>query len=215
MKRVLKIGLAGSALLLLVAVVVTPVDAGVVRSDNFVADVLPDGMVVGTGSGWNGGEFVYYPESGWYNQWFYNDPPDPMRSKWITYDMIVTPGLIGDVGGVEIAINWSTMAYPENPGAPPLIDLAGDLIYRHHVYTGEITEPLCLSSADLEPNGMILIPDFNPEWVSIDIRILDDLYPVEPITITGCIEHQCVPEPSVLALLALGAIALVFARRSR
>ena len=52
-------------------------------------------FVTGDGSGYNDGNgmvdtsgnatpWYYYPNTGWYNQWFYDDPPDPTRWKEIT-----------------------------------------------------------------------------------------------------------------------------------
>ena len=188
-----------------------------VRTDCFEATILDSGVVVGGGTGYDNGKFYEY-ESGWWNQWFYNDPPDPMRWKWITYDIDLQPFDASTGAVVEVAINWSTLAWPEeDPPVPPVgIALQEEDLYivREVIYLGEVRDPLHLTSDDL-PNDMILIPDYNPEWVSIDIRVLDPIGMGEVLMVTGCIEHQCVPEPSTLALLGLGAIVLVFVRRSR
>jgi len=215
MMKHLGMGLAVFALLLMVVV---SADAGPVRSDLFNAQILPNGVVEGSGSGWDNGRFVYYPESGWWNEWFYNDPPSPDRWKWIDYDIMVNPASPGGV--IEIAINWSTMAWPETgpvgppPGGITPLTLAEEGLYivRETVYLGPVTIPTCYRSSEL---GQIVIPDYNPEWVSIDIRLVDGAGMVDPILISGCIDHQCVPEPSTLLLLGLGTLALVFTRRSR
>ncbi|MBN1588143.1 MAG: PEP-CTERM sorting domain-containing protein [Pirellulales bacterium] len=218
MSRLLGSGLVVAALLVFLA---APVSAAV-HYDDFTASIAPDGVVTGGGTGWNDGEFVYYPLTGWYNEWFYDDPPDPTRWKWITYDISVVPGPTLDPDRIiEIAINWSTMLYPENPAQPPLYDASwtlpyeNDLIVRHTIYEGPVTEAICLRSLEIEPNGQIIIPDFNPEWVSIDIRQIEDGDPgiLEPITLVGCITHACVPEPSTVVMLLLGVLGLMIARR--
>lgn len=205
MKRPLRVGLAVFTVVLLAA----PAWA-VVHNDQFTATIDPAGVVTGSGTGWNGGQFVYYPATGWYNQWFYNDPPSWERWKWITYDISVVPQVPDPQRIIEIAINWSTMGYPMNPNQPPLDD---QWIVRDQVYVGPVLGPMCLRSLDLEPGGKIVIPDYNPEWVSIDIRQLEPGIEPLPITLVGCVTHECVPEPSTLALVVLGAMGLLLARR--
>ncbi|MBN2023073.1 MAG: PEP-CTERM sorting domain-containing protein [Pirellulales bacterium] len=213
MRGLLKVGLALAAVLVLVA----SVNAGPIRVDNFTATMTPDGVVTGEGTGWDNGRFVRY-ESGWYNQWFYNDPPRRDRWKWITYDITVAPVIPDPDRIIEIAINWSTMQWPENPTLPPVdVSLAEEDMYivRYPIFTGTVVDTLTLDSQLLETEGVILLP-FNPEWVSIDIRqVSPGNVAAAQLTITGVITHQCVPEPSTLALLALGGLALVLARKFR
>ena len=69
--------------------------------------------------------WYYYEYTDWYNQWFYDDPPDPDRYKVITYDItiqVVDEPAWGAPAWVTIALNWSTLAYPEteSDGPPPL-----------------------------------------------------------------------------------------------
>jgi hypothetical protein len=59
--------------------------------------------------------------------------------------------------------------------------------------------------------GELTILDYNPEWISIDFRLIspgDGGY-----EIYGDIWHECVPEPTTVSLLALGG--LLMARRRR
>ena len=61
--------------------------------------------------------------------------------------------------------------------------------------------------------GSYVIEDFNPEWVSIDVWIDPLGVSYEPIYVEGTIWHECVPEPAILSLLALGSLAVLRRRR--
>jgi hypothetical protein len=218
MKNFLTAGLVVSTLVLLLAAQAT---AGIIHMDNFTAQVNPGGVVTGGGSGWDGGRFVYYPASGWYNEWFYNDPPKPEPQwKWITYAIDAWPGTAGDTGQIEIAINYSTLGWPPTgPDGPPpggIVPLTLEqeqmFIVRDMIYAGPVDHILQLRSSELEPNGQIVLP-FNPEWVSIDIRLMQTSGMQTPITVSGSIQHQCVPEPATLVLVVFGALGLLLARR--
>ena len=68
----------------------------------------PGGTMTGGGTGWNGGEWIYYP-SGWWNQWFYNDPPYIDNWKEVWWDIILEPaGGTGGAqrGGVALRLQW-------------------------------------------------------------------------------------------------------------
>jgi hypothetical protein len=198
--------------------------------DNFWVQMGPDGQVVGGGgTGYNptGGEGVWYeyPASGWWNQWFYDHPFSWERWKVICVCFTVAPydPAVGGPGAsplpepytIEVAINWSTPLWSgEEEGgtttAPPLPEpgwtLDDELLYieRETVlqYTG--TEPYEFMLCEF------IIPDYNPEWVSIDIRgtnfqIMD-----------GVIWHACViPEPATMSLLGIGIAALAVTRIRR
>ena len=187
------------------------------KTDTFNGIIEMDGSVTGGGSGWNGGQWVFYPNTGWSNQWFYDDPPDPTRWKRISYDIhlrkeVQVPNYPIDV---EVAINWSTIDYPESgptgtPPIPPLTMLEEDLyIARKLIFSG----PVIGSGADeVHLFDTFDIPDFNPEWVSIDVRLVGPDAPMQ-VHFDGTIEHECLPEPATLSLLALGG--LVVLRRKR
>ena len=154
----------------------------------------------GEGTGWNN-QFVHYPNTDWWNMWFYDDPPDPARWKRITYDITIQSEL--PVGLTEVAINWSTMGYPANPGQPPIPPMTPEeeqaQIFRELIFSGPPVYGTQLV-------GEIIIPDYNPEWVSIDIRSYgQDL----GMYAFGTITHECLPEPATLAMLALGGLAIL------
>ena len=137
--------------------------------------------------------WYYYENTDWYNQWFYDAPPDPTRWKEITWDILIqpvdTPAGIGvaavlEPAWVTIALNWSTLAYPESgpTGSPPLPPLTLEeenaWIVREVIFND-------LVSGLVNIDGTYIIPDYNPEWVSIDIHAEGGLVQVE-----GTITHE-------------------------
>ena len=120
------------------------------KQDDFWIELDPDNTLRGGGgSGWNGGEWIFYPdapEGDWWNQWFYDDPPDPTRWKEITYDIDIT-----GQGFITVAINWSTLLFPETgTGGPPplpyLFDPTGggwiedDYIFREVIFEDYVSD---------------------------------------------------------------------------
>jgi hypothetical protein len=102
-------------------------------------------------------------------------------------------------GQVDVAINWSTMAYPRGTGHPPIppLDpvLEQEWIVRQPVFSGPIGV-----GENRVISGTTIIPNFNPEWVSIDVRGMNvGVY-------NGQLIHECVPEPATLAMLLGGGL---------
>jgi hypothetical protein len=91
------------------AFVVTPVLAAPTVDSFSISLYVNNTFVNGGGSGYNDGTGVqgtpwyYYENTDWYNQWFYDDPPDPTRWKEITYDIEILA--IDDRADVTIALN--------------------------------------------------------------------------------------------------------------
>lgn len=154
-------------------------------------------LVSGGGSGWNSGQWVSYPDTGWWNQWFYDGKPDPNRWKRIDYDFDIVP-LAGALGGdVTVVINYSTLQYQEtgSTGEPPVPPFSPGmepvLINRQRVaYQGAIPDTVT------QVTGGFDIPDYNPEWISIDVRTADG-EAVDTVTVEGDIWHECLPKPPV------------------
>ena len=208
-----------SLLCMLVVGVLSTTVSAVPTHDTFNGLFWEDNtMVYGGGSGWNGGQWVYYPQSEWWNQWFYDDPPDDTRWKEIDYVINVSPDVQESGTNLTIAINWSTLAYPEmGPGGPPPIPPLGPLenifIHREIIYDGPADGPPENPWFNEPLTGHISIPDYNPEWVSIDVQAF--LGVNGGVMIEGDIWHECLPEPGTLSLLALGALGLLRRKRKR
>ena len=166
--------------------------------DQFDLQIGEDGTVTGGGTGfYAGGQWLdyepWYPyPSGWWNQWFYDHPFDPLRSKIIKITINIQILDPTQPYGLVFAVNWSTpdwslLGYgdawppiPEVPGTP----FEEDLYIRREAFIGALDQPI----TDLQPGDYVfdfVVLNYNPEWVSIDVQGYN-------IVITGTIEHECV-----------------------
>jgi hypothetical protein len=211
--------------ILMVALLASPTVADV-KHDTFEVMVNENNILLGgDGSGWAGGTGIppmwfEYQNTQWWNQWFYDDPPDPTRWKVISYSIDVS-GEVDDIiepvsewMDYSIAINWTSLDFPESgpggpPPIPPLTQADEDLyIIRNVIDTGQLFDG---ESVHLE--GTITIPDYNPEWVSIDVSANSPYSGA--VTFVGWIDHECIPEPATIALLGLGSSVLLRKRKSQ
>jgi len=199
------------SLCVLTALLVTQADATLY--DTFYIKFDSSGkFVVGGGSGYDGtgdgnGDWYYYPNTDWWNEWFYDHPYDPTRWKEIEVFITVVSLDEQTTSTADIVVNWSSDLYPGGTGTPPLPPLdpaveAEWIVRTQPLFTGPLdTEPLVIEKT-------IIIEDYNPEWVSIDIRGTD-------IIAYGMITHYCVPEPTTLALLGIGGLVTTTISRRR
>ncbi|MEZ5359155.1 MAG: dockerin type I domain-containing protein [Candidatus Zixiibacteriota bacterium] len=140
------------------------------------------GFLGGGGTGAFGTGWYFYPEDDWWNIWFYDHPFDPERRKvgFIEYDIILLDPT--NPGYIEIAVNWSTDLWsieqppgdstPPMPGVPELPYIGRTILYAGEVVNGHYRFPY-------------EILDYNPEWVSVDVRGYNFEIPL------GIIEHTC------------------------
>jgi len=191
-------------LLLMVLAVTLCLTASVIAqpiSDNFFAEVDQSGNVIEGSGDW----YLYdqAPSGEWWNTWFYDHPPDPTRWKEVDLTFCVSPA---DAVS-EVTINWSTVDWggPGGTGPAGPFPMPGDEMYIERLIDYGIDIPIDPVTGEGAWAGTLPVP-YNPEWISIDLRGFD-------FTITGCIVHDCVPEPATMGLLALGGLAVI--RRKR
>jgi hypothetical protein len=169
------------------------------QQDAFNATINVDGVVQGGGSGYGGGQWYRYPNTGWYNQWFLDGPFNANGHKTIDYSFTVAPAAVGATGRVTIALNWTTDRWQDTT-SPPLPNqvtnnptLENQLITRTTVYDTTVTASTAVS-------GTFNVPDpYCPTWVSIDLKGAN-------VKLTsGTITHQCTvvtPTPTPIPPLA-------------
>ncbi len=176
-----------------------------VKHDTFYVRMNPDNTPApdSNSTGWNDGAWKEYPlpptagEPSWWNTWFYDDPPDSKRWKKIDYDISVQSEGSSGINVVEVAINWSTLDYPETGriGPPPL---GGDEshIQRQVIFNGSIQD-----GTTIRMQGSVEILQFNPEWVSVDVRVDPNGQNTGQVIVQGDIEHECLPQNPTLTVI--------------
>ena len=155
----------------------------------FGVAIDPSGMFIdGFGENAFGDGWYYYPEEEWWNIWFYDHPFDSARYKYVTIEFdafMIEPGL---PAFLELAVNWSTdlwsLDQPPSDSTPPLPGEDEALyIGRATLFMEEYFEGHYVVS--------FTIPDYNPEWVSVDVRGFNFDIPM------GLITHECIGQQSL------------------
>ncbi len=144
------------------------------------------------GDGW-----YYYPDSGWWNIWFYDHPFTYDRYKEVFIDFNVVPFDDQSPRWIEVAVNWSTDAWSlDQPPGDSMPPLPGE---NEQLYIGRHT---VFESDDFDGHYYFefTIPDYNPEWISVDVRgyNFDIAY--------GTISHTCLAKPGTLPPLDLAFV---------
>jgi len=146
--------------------------------NDFFITIDPLGnFIAGGGGGSYGAGWYYYEIDEWWNIWYYDHPLDPERRKIGFIEFDVFPLDPGQPQYFEIAVNWSNDLWTD-PNNPPL---PGD-----DAFIGRQT--LLLFEGEIVPGHYRLpyeILDYNPEWVSVDVRGFNFEIP------GGIIEHEC------------------------
>lgn len=158
------------------------------RDDGFSMEMDELGNVVESeGSGYNNGEWYYYPNTDWWNVWFFDHPVDTTRYKVINGSITIQPRDTDFPSNVELVLNWSTPDWqgwpaiqrpplPADVEDPALEDLY--IVRSAPIFTGAISNDITFEIADF------IIEGFNPEWISIDIR-------GDNFIINGSLQHTC------------------------
>jgi len=141
------------------------------------------------GTGW----FEYFqPEWEFWNIWFYDHPFDYDRKKTVHIDFdvdVIDPQM---EGWLTFVINWSTDIWslegqPPGDSMPPIgrFDPQTELMFigRDTLYDGPVFVGPHHYAFDWE------YPNYNPEWVSIDVAG----YNFVIYEGTGMITHDCIP----------------------
>jgi hypothetical protein len=182
-----------TAVLSLLAGLIWPCAGLAQTTDTFNATINVDGVVQGGGSGYGGGQWYHYPNSGWYNQWFYDGPFNANGRKTIEYSAVLNTLSPTAGGRVTVAINWTTDQWQDG-STPPLPgqfannpNLESQYITRQTVYDSAVTGSIGIG-------GSFDIPDnYCPTWVSVDIKGVN-------VKLTlGSITHSCSVQPTPAA----------------
>ena len=128
--------------------------------------------LIGDGHGYAGGTWYYYPETGWWRQWFYNEPYDPNRRGELLYHVYIKAVDPARSTYAEIRFNWSTpewsqlgRMHPPLPEDAPTGSAEAAYMQSYHL---KLVDNWFIGT--IEPIAGYTISDYNPEWISIDIR---------------------------------------------
>lgn len=128
--------------------------------------------LLGDGHGYNDGTWYYYPDTGWYRQWYYNQPYDTDRKGVLRYEVYIKAVDANRPAYAEINFNWAKPEwYQQGLGRPPLpkdaptADDEARFMQNRRVY---LVDNWFIGT--IEPIVTFTIQDYNPAWVSIDIR---------------------------------------------
>ncbi|MCX6833536.1 MAG: hypothetical protein NTW07_00120 [candidate division Zixibacteria bacterium] len=90
------------------------------RVNNFVANILPNGLWGGGGgSNFYGQGWYFYENTNWWNIWFYDNPFTREHVKRGQIQCMIMPMDPMMPSNVTVAINWSTDAWSEQIPPPP------------------------------------------------------------------------------------------------
>ena len=193
---------------------VAPASAESIQNEFYVEFDASGGFVAGGGTDYYGDGWYYYPDTEWWNIWFYDHPWQWDWTKRIHVEFEYMWTVPDTPGYLLFALNWSTEAWYLTGNPFPPIPPTDEEAYIVRKTLLEVDEPLA-------PTGVFHFSDawevdYNPEWVSIDV-IGQNVQ-----IINGIITHECYPPgiPTVsewgliiMALLVVTAGGVVIYRR--
>ena len=128
--------------------------------------------VGGDGHGYAGGTWYFYPQTGWWRQWYYNEPFSTSRQGYLEYQVYIKALDRGLPSTAEVQFNWSTPQWsdlhrnhPPRPEDASTVNAESMYMQSKHLFS--VDNALI---GTIEPIATCTIREYNPEWVSIDIR---------------------------------------------
>jgi hypothetical protein len=126
----------------------------------------------GDGHGYGAGTWYHYPQTGWHRQWFYNQPFDAAGKGHLQYVAYVRAVDTTKPTVLEINVNWTTPQWSQlNAKQPPLPKDAPSAREELQYMLGRglyrVDNQYLKASM---PSFTFTVDQYNPEWVSVDIR---------------------------------------------
>ena len=162
--------------------------------DYFTVEIDDNGEVIGGGgTGYDKGTWYYYPNTDWWNQWFFNGyDPDGMKTVKLDFVIRVRDSQSGTGSVATVALNWSSDQWPVDMDGPPLPQDVWSLSREERYIERQVVLSEMEIRSSLSFNTTREITDYCPQWVSIDFRGVN-------VSIEGRIIHECStgepPEP--------------------
>ncbi len=126
----------------------------------------------GDGHGYGNGTWYSYTATGWYRQWFYNQPFDPAGKGHLRYAVYLQAVDNTKPTTLEVNVNWTTPSWSQvktkQPPLPKDAPTAGDeakYMMSRGLYRAD-NQSIKASAQSFT----FTVDQYGPEWVSIDIR---------------------------------------------
>jgi len=154
-----------------------------IRDDYSIEFDRNDAVVQGSGTGYGGGAvgpWYYYPHSGEYIQWFYNDPFNPARMSNIELWVFIESVQSDQFYYVDIKFGWTkptwNLDHPSNTAPPSPSVLNSSAKQSQYLHT-EVIKSMDKSKnwmleegGSIEPRANYTVSDYNPQWLFISVK---------------------------------------------
>ena len=132
-------------------------------------------FVLGDGDGYAGGTWYHYPEPngpGWWRQWYYNGPSDANRKGQLDYAVYIKAMDPSLQTSLEVRFNWATPEWSaQGKQRPPLpCDVPEAEMQARYMQDRLLHRVDHWFIGTVEPIKSHTVEEYNPEWVSIDVR---------------------------------------------